>query len=147
MEKEIFHEETCFGPSKVSSHFDKMIGRGILASASILLGLLTVNLLSLAQTKQSPQPEILIVGTYHMANRGHDAYNIQADDVLSPKRQREIAQLIEVLSCILGGIAAQGARTYPPDPGVKPKVRVFNGAVQSIVYTKISSSRGRQTNR
>ena len=42
-------------------------------------------------------PEILIVGTYHMANRGHDVYNIQADDVLSPKRQQEIAQLIDVL--------------------------------------------------
>jgi len=32
-----------------------------------------------------------------MANPGHDIYNMQADDVLSPKRQQEIAQLIEVL--------------------------------------------------
>lgn len=43
------------------------------------------------------RPEILIVGTYHMANRGHDAYNVQADDVLSPRRQQEITQVIEVL--------------------------------------------------
>lgn len=32
-----------------------------------------------------------------MANPGHDIHNMRADDVLSPKRQQEIAQLIEVL--------------------------------------------------
>ncbi|PWT92365.1 MAG: hypothetical protein C5B54_03615 [Acidobacteria bacterium] len=32
-----------------------------------------------------------------MANPGHDIYNMKADDVLSPKRQAEIAQLMEVL--------------------------------------------------
>lgn len=45
----------------------------------------------------SNRPEVLILGTYHMANPGHDIFNTQADDVLSPKRQTEIAQLIEVL--------------------------------------------------
>jgi len=43
------------------------------------------------------KPEILIVGTYHMNNPGHDIYNTQADDVLVPKRQAEIAELLEVL--------------------------------------------------
>jgi hypothetical protein len=43
------------------------------------------------------RPEILVLGTYHMANPGHDIHNMQADDVLSPQRQREIAQLIDVL--------------------------------------------------
>ena len=38
-----------------------------------------------------------MLGTYHMANPGHDIYNMRADDVQSPKRQQEIAQLIEVL--------------------------------------------------
>jgi hypothetical protein len=32
-----------------------------------------------------------------MSNPGHDVQNMQADDVLSPKRQQEIAQLIEAL--------------------------------------------------
>jgi hypothetical protein len=41
--------------------------------------------------------EILVIGMYHMSNPGRDIYNMQADDVLSPKRQQEIAQLIEVL--------------------------------------------------
>jgi len=39
----------------------------------------------------------MILGTYHMANPGRDVVNLQADDVLAPKRQQEIAQLIEVL--------------------------------------------------
>lgn len=51
---------------------------------------------ALAQST-APRPEILVLGTYHMANPGHDIHNIQADDVLSPKRQQEITQLIGVL--------------------------------------------------
>jgi hypothetical protein len=49
------------------------------------------------QAAAPPKPEILIVGTYHMANPGHDYFNVPADDVLAPKRQAEIAQLLEVL--------------------------------------------------
>ena len=41
--------------------------------------------------------EVLVLGVYHMANPGRDIFNTQADDVLAPKRQREIAQLIDVL--------------------------------------------------
>ncbi len=43
------------------------------------------------------QPQILVLGTYHMANPGQDIFNAHADDVLVPKRQAEMAQLIEVL--------------------------------------------------
>jgi hypothetical protein len=39
----------------------------------------------------------MILGTYHMGNPGRDVHNIEADDVLSATRQREMAQLIEVL--------------------------------------------------
>ncbi len=41
--------------------------------------------------------EALVLGVYHMANPGRDIFNMQADDVLAPKRQAEIAQLVEVL--------------------------------------------------
>jgi uncharacterized protein DUF5694 len=41
--------------------------------------------------------EVLVLGVYHMANPGRDIFNMKADDVLAPKRQAEIAQLIEVL--------------------------------------------------
>jgi hypothetical protein len=41
--------------------------------------------------------EVLVLGVYHMANPGHDLFNMQADDVLSPKRQQEVAALAAVL--------------------------------------------------
>jgi hypothetical protein len=59
------------------------------------LGILAISISSRAQS--DARPEILVLGTYHMANPGHDTHNLQADDVLSPQRQKEIAQLIEVL--------------------------------------------------
>lgn len=45
----------------------------------------------------APRAEVLVLGVYHMANPGQDVFNTKADDVLAPKRQAEIAQLIEVL--------------------------------------------------
>jgi len=41
--------------------------------------------------------EVLVLGVYHMANPGRDIVNMKADDVLAPRRQAEIAQLIAVL--------------------------------------------------
>jgi hypothetical protein len=47
--------------------------------------------------KMPATAEVLVLGVYHMANPGHDIFNTQADDVLAPKRQAEMEQLIEVL--------------------------------------------------
>jgi hypothetical protein len=59
---------------------------------------LVAAVLPLSLTAQTGgRPEIFIVGSYHMANRNHDVYNVQADDMLSAQRQHEIAQVIEVL--------------------------------------------------
>ena len=44
------------------------------------------------------RPEVLVLGVYHMDNPGRDVFNIDADDVLSPRRQAEIAELVEVLA-------------------------------------------------
>lgn len=41
--------------------------------------------------------EVLVLGVYHMSNPGRDIFNMKADDVLAPKRQAEIAELLEVL--------------------------------------------------
>jgi uncharacterized protein DUF5694 len=61
----------------------------------LFLGILATSLASHAQS--DARPEILVIGTYHMANRGRDIFNLQADDDLSPKRQQEIGQVIEIL--------------------------------------------------
>ena len=47
--------------------------------------------------EEAKRAEVLVLGVYHMANPGHDIFNMQADDVLSPKRQQEIAELVAVL--------------------------------------------------
>jgi hypothetical protein len=53
---------------------------------------------SAAASAQPPaRAEVLVLGVYHMANPGRDIFNMKADDVLAPKRQAEIGQLIEVL--------------------------------------------------
>jgi hypothetical protein len=44
------------------------------------------------------RPEVLVLGTYHMSNPGRDIFNMEADDVLSARRQAEIARVIEVLA-------------------------------------------------
>ena len=66
---------------------------------------LTLGAVLPAVSQQSPaeeptapaRAEVLVLGVYHMSNPGHDIFNMQADDVLAPKRQAEIAQVIAVL--------------------------------------------------
>ena len=43
------------------------------------------------------KPTIMILGSGHLANPGMDAFNTRMDDVLAPKRQREIEQLVAQL--------------------------------------------------
>ena len=52
---------------------------------------------SSAARPQSAKTEILVLGAFHMANPGRDINNMQVDDVLAPKRQREIAEVITAL--------------------------------------------------
>ena len=44
------------------------------------------------------RPSVMILSTYHMTNQGLDAVNAEADDVLSARRQKEIAEVIELLA-------------------------------------------------
>jgi hypothetical protein len=64
--------------------------------APVLLAVFS-SVTAIAQTAPPPRAEILILGTYHMANPGRDIFNMKADDVLSAKRQAEIGELLEVL--------------------------------------------------
>jgi len=67
----------------------------VLVSALLASGQQVV--LSERPQQAAPRAEVLVLGVYHMANPGHDIFNTKADDVLAPKRQQEITQLIEVL--------------------------------------------------
>ncbi len=67
-----------------------------------LLTLTAIAQVAGAQTAPSPpaalRAEVLVLGTYHMANPGHDIFNTQADDVLAPARQKDLAELSAVLA-------------------------------------------------
>jgi hypothetical protein len=67
-----------------------------------LAAVTTVGALAPAQgsppKEETKRAEVLVLGVYHMANPGHDIFNMAADDVQTPKRQQEIAGLVEVLA-------------------------------------------------
>src|SRR5687768_6035270 len=52
---------------------------------------------ALSVLSQPARPEVLVLGTYHMASPGRDIFNSKVDDVLAPKRQAEIAEVVAVL--------------------------------------------------
>ena len=52
---------------------------------------------ALSVLSQPARPEVLVLGTYHMASPGRDIFNSRVDDVLAPKRQAEIAEVVAVL--------------------------------------------------
>lgn len=83
----------------MSKHLAALLGL-VLVSTVIAAGQVRATLPVVAQQTPTGNParaEVLVLGVYHMANPGRDIFNTQADDVFAPKRQAEIAQLIEVL--------------------------------------------------
>jgi hypothetical protein len=65
----------------------------------LLLFTLIFSVVFPAVSQQSPEKsaaraEVLVLGVYHMNNPGRDIFNMHADDVLSPKRQAEIEQVM-----------------------------------------------------
>lgn len=50
-----------------------------------------------AQTA-APRAQVMVLGTYHMDNPGLDYANAVADDVLTPRRQAEIAAVVQALA-------------------------------------------------
>lgn len=77
-----------------------MVNRSVLIFALAMGSAIPAIAQQAAAEKLEPpaaRAQVLVLGVYHMSNPGHDIFNMKADDVLAPKRQAEIAQLIEVL--------------------------------------------------
>ena len=72
-------------------------GRLALVTLSMLTAVPVVSRSALAQFAvlggKTAGAQVLVIGSYHMSNPGLDAVNVTADDVRSPKRQREIEDL------------------------------------------------------
>ena len=74
------------------------------AGRVILMSLLVASVAAAsAQTKEAvrttsaKKARVLILGVFHMANPGRDMFNLQVDDVLAPRRQKELSELAEML--------------------------------------------------
>ena len=77
---------------------------------AIALGMVNANSMAAGTAAAASKPDaasqscldsatpVLLLGTYHMDNPGRDIMNLQVDDVLAPKRQREIAELVDDLA-------------------------------------------------
>ena len=50
-----------------------------------------------APTEPGKKAHVLVLGVFHMDNPGRDIFNLQVDDVLTPKRQKEIAETVAAL--------------------------------------------------
>lgn len=65
----------------------------------IALAVLFTPAAALAAADAGPAPvEVMIVGTFHMANPGHDLHNVKVRDVLAPEVQAQIAEITDALA-------------------------------------------------
>jgi len=53
---------------------------------------------SIARAADTAPVQVMIVGTFHFSNPGHDMHNVQVDDVLLPEYQAQIARIADGLS-------------------------------------------------
>ena len=73
----------------------KLIAAFLLALSALRVAAQTATTVDQCPAGKVP---ILILGTYHMDSPGLDAVNMHVDDVLTPKRQQEIEQLVDRLA-------------------------------------------------
>lgn len=71
--------------------------RFLLMAAAAVASCVTSTSMAAAH-KQQPVTQVMIVGGYHMSNPNHDLHDVNADDVLAPKRQKEIVAITDALA-------------------------------------------------
>ena len=67
-----------------------MMRRTSLGVLVVLIGVLSA---PAARGEGPPPIQVMILGTYHFGNPGRDLHNTNADDVTTPRRQKELADL------------------------------------------------------
>jgi hypothetical protein len=86
----------------------------ILIAAGALIAQVAPSRLPADRLDGPPLAEVLVLGSYHMGNPGRDIFNMKADDVLAPKRQTEIRELVDVLARFRPTkIALEAASNHP----------------------------------
>ena len=69
----------------------------VLFMVSAAIGDDQIEILTEETQQMTQKPTIMILGSSHLANPGMDTFNYKMDDVLAPKRQQEIEQLVRQL--------------------------------------------------
>jgi hypothetical protein len=77
----------------------------------------------LSSTASARATEVMVLGTYHMANPGHDLHNVKADDVLVDKRQHELGAVADALAKFKPTLVAVEADT---DNGAPAKLAKYH---------------------
>ena len=72
--------------------------------------------------------QIMVLGTWHMKPSGADVANVDAESVLTPERQRELAMLVDALMAFKPTAVAVERTTDAPEY-VDPNYEDFNDAV------------------
>jgi uncharacterized protein DUF5694 len=91
-------QELTFAALRIVRGEDFMTNRTLLLLSAFAL-VFTVSR-AVAQSSSCPgsATPVLLLGTWHMDNPGKDMLNLKADDVLVPRRQKEIEELVSRLA-------------------------------------------------
>jgi hypothetical protein len=69
--------------------------------------------------------EVLVLGTFHMDNPGRDLHNMRVDDVLVPKRQKELEDVARSLARFAPTKVMVEAQRRDPGAATLPRYRLF----------------------
>lgn len=64
----------------------------------ILMATILLAIMLCAPALQARDVEVMILGTYHLANPGQDLHNVEVDDVTVPARQEQLERIARVLA-------------------------------------------------
>ena len=82
---------------------------------SIFAAICGLLLVQPALAEPAPAPvQVMVLGTWHMDNPGQDLHNVAADDVLTGRRQDELARAMGALAAFKPTVVAVERVTAPP---------------------------------
>ena len=70
----------------------------MITSATLILFIIGFSAFKTINYSKKNTSKVMILGSYHMNNPGLDVYNLESDDVLAPKRQKEMQELVNQLA-------------------------------------------------
>lgn len=89
------------------------------------LALLLSLALAFPAARAAEPVQVLVLGTFHMDNPGHDLHNMQVDDVLAPKRQQELEEVSKSLARFAPTKVMVEAQRRDPGAATLPRYRLY----------------------